>query len=96
MTDHQFDPRPYERSNAAWQAAAALMADGTWHSLASLRPVMCAAGDLKPQSATKLLLEANKDGVIQKRCGRKQSRYYRIHPQGAARFLELTRATGSV
>lgn len=86
---HTFDPRPFPRTLRAWQAADAELSGQSWVSLEDLREVMVPAGEILAKTASNILGDAVRAGVLQKRAGSERRRYYRIHPNGLEKFLAL-------
>lgn len=78
----------FPRQAAAWYAAADLLRDRSWHSLADLGAHVAAGSDLQAASARGILNDAAEAGLLERRMVRRQ-RQFRVTARGLDQRPEL-------
>ena len=89
MTREIFDPRPYPIVGNAWKHLWWELSDGAWYSSRNLEAVVLEEMTCSPETVKNMLRQKAREGVLQRRTGRKKARYYRIHPDDREPFDSL-------
>lgn len=77
------------RMSQGYFTAARMLNDGKWHNLNNVRGQMLTDGDLTSATCANLLSRLALKGLLEKRHGPKQTRYYRVTDLGRRLRPEL-------